>query len=87
MNLHQLRIFEVVARHFNITKASKELHMSQPAVSQQLKLLEQEFGASFHSKNNQGVELTQKKTSFSGGDQPHPSTSRRGREKVQDQAE
>ena len=36
MTLHQLRIFESVARHLNVTKASQELHMSQPAVSQQL---------------------------------------------------
>ena len=41
MTLHQLRIFESVARHLNVTRASQELHMSQPAVSQQIKLLEQ----------------------------------------------
>jgi Bacterial regulatory helix-turn-helix protein, lysR family len=33
MNLHQLRIFESVSRHLNVTAASRELHMSQPAVS------------------------------------------------------
>ena len=31
--------FECVARHMNITKASQALHISQPSVSQQLKLL------------------------------------------------
>ncbi len=30
MTLHQLRIFECVVRHLNITKASAVLHMSQP---------------------------------------------------------
>jgi DNA-binding transcriptional LysR family regulator len=58
MTLHQLKIFECVARHMNITKASHALHISQPSVSQQLKLLEQEFGTQFFVRLNHGVELT-----------------------------
>jgi DNA-binding transcriptional LysR family regulator len=58
MTLHQLKIFECVARHMNITKASQALHLSQPSVSQQLKLLEQEFGTQFLVRLNHGVELT-----------------------------
>jgi DNA-binding transcriptional LysR family regulator len=58
MTLHQLRIFECVVRHMNITKASQALHISQPSVSQQLKLLEQEFGTQFFVRLNHGVELT-----------------------------
>ncbi len=45
MTLYQLKIFEAVARHLNITQASLELHASQPAVSKQLKLLEENFRA------------------------------------------
>ena len=44
MTLYQLKIFEAAARQLNITQASLELHASQPAVSQQLKLLEENFG-------------------------------------------
>jgi DNA-binding transcriptional LysR family regulator len=58
VTLHQLRIFESVVRHMNITKASAALHISQPSVSQQLKLLEEEFGTKFLFRLNQGVELT-----------------------------
>jgi DNA-binding transcriptional LysR family regulator len=58
MTLHQLRIFECVVRQLNITKASALLHISQPSVSQQLKLLEAEFGRKFLIRVNQGVELT-----------------------------
>jgi DNA-binding transcriptional LysR family regulator len=58
MTLHQLRIFECVARHMNITKASRALHVSQPSASQQLKLLEQEFGTQFLVRRNHGIELT-----------------------------
>ncbi len=60
MTLHQLRIFESMSRHLNVTKASHELHMSQPAVSQQLKLLEQQCEARFVVRIGQGVELTER---------------------------
>jgi DNA-binding transcriptional LysR family regulator len=58
MTLHQLRIFECVGTVSNITKASEILHTSQPSVSQQLKLLEEEFGTKFFARLSQGVELT-----------------------------
>ena len=64
MTLHQLRIFECVVRHLNITKASEALHISQPAVSQQLKLMEEEFGTKFFIRLNQGVELTSEGEEF-----------------------
>lgn len=64
MTLHQLKIFDSVAKRRSITKAAEELHMSQPAVSQQLKLLEREFGLRFHMRISQGVELTQRGRAF-----------------------
>jgi LysR family transcriptional regulator, transcriptional activator of the cysJI operon len=70
VTLHQLRIFECVVRHLNITKASTALHMSQPSVSQQLKLLEEEFGTKFLIRINQGVELTSEGEEFFKGIRP-----------------
>ena len=70
MTLHQLRIFECVVRHMNITKASAALHISQPSVSQQLKLLEEEFGTKFLIRLNQGVELTSEGEEFFNGIRP-----------------
>ena len=64
MTLHQLRIFECVVRYLNITKASEALHISQPAVSQQLKLMEEEFGTKFFIRLTQGVELTSEGEEF-----------------------
>jgi len=58
MTLHQLRIFECVARDLNITQASAELHLSQPTVSHHLKLLEEESRVKFLSRNKHGIELT-----------------------------
>jgi DNA-binding transcriptional LysR family regulator len=64
MTLHQLKIFECVVRHMNITKASATLRISQPSVSQQLKLLEQEFGTKFFVRLSLGVELTSEGREF-----------------------
>jgi DNA-binding transcriptional LysR family regulator len=59
MTLHQLRIFEAVAKHLNITKVSRKLQVSQPSVSKQLRLLEQEYGLKFYVKSGRGIKLTQ----------------------------
>ncbi len=64
MTLHQLRIFDSVARHLNITNAASELHMSQPAVTHQLKLLEQRYGRQFYRKTGQGIALTESGAAF-----------------------
>lgn len=44
ITFRQLEVFEVVARLLSYTKASKELHLSQPAVSMQIKQLEENTG-------------------------------------------
>lgn len=44
ITLRQLRVFAAVARHMSFTRAARELHLTQPAVSQQVKLLEREVG-------------------------------------------
>ena len=54
----QLMIFAAVAKHRNVTRASQELHISQPGVSQQLKLLETNYGVKFFKRGGRGVELT-----------------------------
>lgn len=64
MTLHQFRIFSSVARLLNVTKASAELHISQPSVSQQLKLLQEEFGAKLYKKTARGIELTKEGGAF-----------------------
>ncbi|MGH7769543.1 MAG: LysR family transcriptional regulator [Candidatus Binatia bacterium] len=58
MTLHQLRIFSSIAKYLNVTRASAELHISQPSVSQQVKLLQEEYGATFYRKAPQGIRLT-----------------------------
>jgi DNA-binding transcriptional LysR family regulator len=64
MTLNQLRIFEAVARYRNVTKAALDLHLSQSALSQQLRLLEQQYRTRLYSRSSQGVELTREGRSF-----------------------
>jgi LysR family transcriptional regulator, glycine cleavage system transcriptional activator len=42
--LNPLRVFEVVARSLNLTSASRELHVTQSAVSRQIAALESYLG-------------------------------------------
>lgn len=44
ITLRQLRIFEAVASHHSISRAATELHLTQPAVSMQMKQLEEQIG-------------------------------------------
>jgi len=44
ITLRQLNIFEAVARHTSISRAAAEMHLTQPAVSMQIKQLEDQIG-------------------------------------------
>ncbi len=59
MTLRRFRMFVSIAKHRSITQASREFHVSQPAVSQQLKRLQDELGTILVKKNGSGIELTE----------------------------
>ncbi len=58
MTPDQLRTFAVVAAHRNISSAAQELHLSQPAVSGQLRLLAESFGEPLYHRCGRGINLT-----------------------------
>lgn len=58
MEIYQLRTFVAVARQGNLTQAAKRLHLSQPAVSGQIKALEEELGVALFTRTMTGVVLT-----------------------------
>ena len=58
-NLDYFKIFYQVAIDKNFTKASEKLFISQPAVSQIIKKLEDELGVVLFVRNKKGVELTE----------------------------
>ena len=59
MELWQLRTFRAVAETLNFTRASERLHLTQSAVSHQIKALEQELGEPLFIRAKRGVKLTQ----------------------------
>jgi DNA-binding transcriptional LysR family regulator len=58
MSLYRLKIFSTVAKWGSVTKACGEIHISQPAVSRQLRLLEQDCGVKLYKTTGRGIELT-----------------------------
>ena len=58
------RIFYVVANHCNITKASEELNISQPAISKSIKNLEEQLGGQLFVRTKRGVVLTEEGREF-----------------------
>lgn len=58
------RIFYVVANHCNITKASEELCISQPAISRAIKNLEDQLGGQLFVRTKRGVVLTEEGKEF-----------------------
>jgi len=58
------RIFYVVANNGNITKASEELNISQPAISKSIKNLEEQLGGQLFVRTKRGVILTEEGKEF-----------------------
>ncbi|MBI5611526.1 MAG: LysR family transcriptional regulator [Gammaproteobacteria bacterium] len=59
LTLRQLKVFESVARHLNYTRAAEELHLTQPAVSMQVKQLEEGLGVALFEQLGKRIHLTE----------------------------
>ncbi|MCX7624038.1 MAG: LysR family transcriptional regulator [Thermomicrobium sp.] len=59
VSLRQLQVFRAVARHRSFSRAAEELVISQPAVSAQIKSLEQVLNVPLFQRTGRGVELTE----------------------------
>jgi DNA-binding transcriptional LysR family regulator len=58
VTLDQLKSFVAIAKHQSISKASVELHLTQPSVSKHLRNLEVQFNTKLYSRLGRGIELT-----------------------------
>ncbi|MBC3932446.1 MAG: LysR family transcriptional regulator [Undibacterium curvum] len=58
MDFTQLRAFVMVAREGNLTRAAERLHLTQPAVSLQLKALQENLSLQLFSRSAGGMVLT-----------------------------
>ena len=59
LNLHQLATFQAVAKHRSYVRAAEELHFSQPAVSAQIRHLEESLGIKLFDQIGRKTHLTQ----------------------------
>ena len=58
LNFHHLRYFWTVARKGGVRKAAEELHVSQPSISAQLRLLEESLGEKLFKRSGRNLVLT-----------------------------
>ena len=58
MNLYHLRVFQTVAEHEHITRASEELILSQPAVTKIIQSLERDTGLELIERHGRRIVLT-----------------------------
>jgi DNA-binding transcriptional LysR family regulator len=58
LSLRQIRIFSAAARHLSFSRAAEEMHLSAPAVSMQIKELEEELGLALFLRSGRKVALT-----------------------------
>lgn len=64
VDLELYRVFYVVAKNKHMTKASEELMISQPAISQSIRKLENQLGGTLFTRSNKGMELTKEGEMF-----------------------
>lgn len=58
MELRHLRYFRAVAEQLNFSRAAEQLHVAQPALSRQIRALEEELGTTLLDRNHARVHLT-----------------------------
>ncbi|MGV6850698.1 MAG: LysR family transcriptional regulator, partial [bacterium] len=58
ITLHQLRLFSSLGKHLSFTRVAEELHLTQPAVSIQIKRLEENIGIPLVEQMGKQIYLT-----------------------------
>jgi LysR family glycine cleavage system transcriptional activator len=63
-SLTGLRAFEAAARHMSFTLAAEELHVTQTAISHQIRRLEEQLGKPLFVRGNRSLALTKEATDY-----------------------
>ena len=58
MEFHQLRYFVAAAEDLSISRAAERLHLTQPALSRQISVLEDELGVALFDRIKKRIHLT-----------------------------
>ena len=59
MNLKQMEYFTAIVSEGSISGAARALHVSQPPLSAQMRLLEEELGATLFERGSRSIQLTE----------------------------
>ncbi|MCB1988734.1 MAG: LysR family transcriptional regulator, partial [Burkholderiaceae bacterium] len=59
LNYHHLRYFWAVAKEGNLTRAARQLHVAQSAMSAQIKQLEADLGQALFQRSGRSLTLTE----------------------------
>lgn len=59
LNYHHLRYFRVIARELSLTRAAEKMNLSTPALSIQLRQLEESLGHALFTRERGGLQLTE----------------------------
>jgi DNA-binding transcriptional LysR family regulator len=84
MELDHVEAFVAIVRHGAFTRASASLHLSQPAISRRIQLLERELGAPVFERIPGGVQLTEAGRAFLPHAEAVLASMRDGREAVRE---
>lgn len=57
MDFNSLQYFKIVAKYENMSRAAEELHITQPALSKSISLLEESLGISLFNRNGRSIQL------------------------------
>lgn len=63
-NLNSLKMFDAAARHLNFRRAAEELNLTQGAVAQQVRRLEEDLGTPLFHREARGLRFTRKGRDF-----------------------
>jgi DNA-binding transcriptional LysR family regulator len=87
MELRHLRYFIAVAEELSLRRAAQRLHVSQPALSQQIRDLEDELAIKLFTRNSRGVELTEAGRAYLTGGRQVLAAAKEAAERAQEVAQ
>ncbi len=68
MNLEELRSFVILAGHLHFARASQVLRLSQPALTKQIRRLEEALGGKLFERGKHGTKLAPLARNFATGE-------------------